>query len=199
MKPIRVIGSLALALWVGTASASITFDNVTIAGTLADGATFAVNGNTIDFTLPNAAVNADGPVSIGTIAITYDVISTEPLTANELVLSGDTEIFGAAQLVVSEVIENLNPIQIIGSFSDTFDSSTILPFSETIDFSVPATVFRVKKDFTLVAVTSPTPTPTSNAVITAVTLPSIRQVLVPEPASLVSLVLAAGFLWRRRI
>ena len=69
-----VVGSLLLAVagTVGSASAGVTFSNVTIGGSLSAGATFYTSGSDIDFIFPAATVgDTVDPVRSGNIVITY--------------------------------------------------------------------------------------------------------------------------------
>ncbi len=148
------LGLLAVPLLAGVASADVTFSNVNIYGTLVDGASYATNGNTIDFIFPDATVGdpTDPYLSYGTITITYEATSTAGAYADSLLLNVLGALSGSGLIYWNEVVVDLDTNQNLVKAGGILDSNDDLPLSETLNFSATSTHFKVKKTFFLSAI-----------------------------------------------
>ena len=125
------LGLLTVPLLAGIASADVTFSNVNIYGTLVDGASYATDGNTIDFIFPDATVGA---------------------YADSLLLNVLGALSGSGLIYWNEVVVDLDTNQNLVKAGGILDSNDDLPLSETLNFSATSTHFKVKKTFFLSAI-----------------------------------------------
>ncbi len=189
MRYIRTWALCALLASATAAQAAVTFSDVTIGGSLSAGSSFAVSGDDIDFTLPNAVVGDPvDPVRAGTITITFIAENPDGMDRDLLSILG--ALSGSGIIFFNEVVEDLVNPGIIASTNVVADENGDLPVTETIFFSRPSTRVKVKKTVVLAAID------TQEFDLASVTL--IEQKLIPEPASLGLLLLGGLAAFRRR-
>ncbi len=164
-----------------TAQAGIVFSNVTIEGTLAGGASFVTDADSIDFTFPNASVGDGFADRSGTLQVTFEALSDVALTQDQLDLSGT--VSGSGTIFINEVIEDLAGPTIIATLGDAIDEPSDLPYHADLNFSSAAVHIKVKKSFYLTA----TDTPATDVA----SIGQMNQTIVPEPATLALLGLGA--------
>ncbi len=152
----RFITSFGLASLLGlagSASAAITYSNISVSGSASSPRAVTQGANDIDFafTAPGGVVgDTVAPIRWGNIVITFDVLSTSgPITSDIASFLG--AVLGSGTITFNEVIEDNLTGQIIGSASRTVNVTNALPLSIPIDFTAPSTNFKVKKTFFLYA------------------------------------------------
>lgn len=172
-----------------TAQAGIVFSNVTINGTLAGGASFVTDADSIDFSFPNASVGDNLPSRSGTLQVTFEALSDVALSQDQLDLLG--AVSGSGTIFINEVIEDLTGPTIIATLGDAIDEPSDLPYHADLNFASAATHIKVKKSFYLTA--------SDTAGLDVASIGQMNQTIVPEPATLALLSLGglvAG--WARR-
>lgn len=172
-----------------TAQAGIVFSNVTINGTLAGGASFVTDADSIDFSFPNASVGDNLPSRSGTLQVTFEALSDVALSQDQLDLLG--AVSGSGTIFINEVIEDLAGPTIIATLGDAIDEPSDLPYHADLNFASAATHIKVKKSFYLTA--------SDTAGLDVASIGQMNQTIVPEPATLALLSLGglvAG--WARR-
>jgi hypothetical protein len=189
-----VSGSIMLAVagMVSTASAAITFSNITIDGSLAGGATFNVGpDNCIDFIFPAATVgDTVDPLRSGNIVITYEATGTGGDSFNSMLAVILGALSGSGQIFFNEIIEDLNGGGVIGSYNANITDNSQLPFYDTIQFSQSSTHIKVKKTIVLDAI--------DTAAFDLANVSLVEQCLIPTPGSAMLLGVAALPMLRRR-
>jgi hypothetical protein len=186
-----VIGLLAIAGTVGSASAGVIFSNVTIEGSLSSGASFFVGNGDIDFIFPAATVgDTVDPLRSGNIVITYEAQGTDGDSFNQMLAFILGALSGSGQIFFNEVIEDMNGGGVIGSYNANITDNSQLPFYDTIDFSQSSTHIKVKKTFVLDAI--------DTAAFDLANISLVEQRLIPTTGSAILLGVAALPMIRRR-
>lgn len=184
---------LTMALTAAVASADVTFSNVVIRGSLSTGATFATTPSDIDFSFPDAVVgDVVAPRRVGSIVITYEATSDDPVNQDQLALLAFGALSGSGTIYFNEVVEDLVNPGVIASYNVVLDANSQLPHVATLNFSRPSTHVKVKKTAILTAIDS-----IDQQIVDLASIALIEQRFVPEPAALV-LLLAGLPLLRRR-
>ena len=188
-----VTGSILLAVagMVGSASAGVTFSNVTIGGSLSAGATYNTGNGDIDFIFPAATVgDTVDPIRSGNIVITYEATGTDGDSFNSMLAFILGALSGSGQIFFNEVIEDLNGGGVIGSYNANITSNSQLPFYDTINFSKSSDHIKVKKTIVFDAI--------DTAAFDLANVSLVEQRLIPTPGSALLLGVAALPLARRR-
>lgn len=199
----RTFGRIALVcgamLSMSVAQATF-FTNFVFSGSLSAGISETNLGNSISFTIPNAAVGDPGLASTrsGGFTIQYDAFGGA-FTGDVIQINSTSlgAILGSGVIVFTEDIfaldNNGNELgSPIGHVTQILDAESP-SWSSTLNFSAPAENIRAKKSFTLLAPDSLDP-----AVVDYASVQLVNQNLVPEPASLAALGIGALALIRRR-
>ncbi len=188
-----VVGSILLAVagTVGSASAGVTFSNITISGSLSAGAVAIPGNGDIDFIFPAATVgDTVDPLRSGNIVITYEATGTDGDSFNSMLAFILGALSGSGQIFFNEVIEDLNGGGVIGSYSANITSNSQLPFYDTIDFSKSSNHIKVKKTIVFDGI--------DTAGFDMANVSLVEQRLIPTPGSALLLGVAALPLARRR-
>ena len=188
-----VTGSILLAIagMVGSASAGVTFSNVTIGGSLSAGASFNVSNSDIDFIFPAATVgDTVDPLRSGNIVITYEATGTDGDSFNSMLAFILGALSGSGQIFFNEVIEDMNGGGVIGSYNANLTDNSQLPFYDTINFSKSSDHIKVKKTFVLDAI--------DTAAFDLANISLVEQRLIPTPGSAMLLGVATLPMFRRR-
>lgn len=195
MKGAITLGLFSLPLMAGIAQADITFENVSITGSLVSGASYATGSNSIDFSFPDATVgDPTDPYRVaGTIIITYEATSTDGMVANQMLLSVLGALAGSGQIYFNEVIEDVDTATALATYNAVVDSNDELPLVATLDFAHAATHIKVKKTLFLTAVD----TDAFDFANVALIEQTIREIPTPGAASM-ALVAVGGLLSLRR-
>ena len=188
-----VTGSILLAIagMVGSASAGVTFSNVTIGGSLSAGASFNVSNSDIDFIFPAATVgDTVDPLRSGNIVITYEATGTDGDSFNSMLAFILGALSGSGQIFFNEIIEDLNGGGVIASYNANITDNSQLPFYDTINFSKSSDHIKVKKTFVLDAI--------DTAAFDLANISLVEQRLIPTPGSAILLGVATLPMFRRR-
>jgi len=152
----RTLASFGIAILmgvVGSASAAITYSNISVSGSVASPRTVTQGSNDIDFAFasPGGVVgDTVAPIRWGNIVITFDVLSTSgPITSDIASFLG--AVLGSGVIIFNEVIEDNITGAIIASANRTINVASGLPLTVPINFTAPSTNFKVKKTFFLYA------------------------------------------------
>lgn len=182
---------LAFAGLVGSASAGVTFSNITIGGSLSAGAVAIPGVADIDFIFPAATVgDSVDPLRSGNIVITYEATGNAGDSFNSMLAFLLGALSGSGQIFFNEIIEDLNGGGVIGAFSANISSNAQLPFYDTIPFSKTSDHVKIKKTIVFDGIDS--------AGFDLANLSLVEQRLIPTPGSAMLLGLAALPLARRR-
>jgi hypothetical protein len=180
---------MALALACG-AQAEVIFSNVVIEGTLVDGADYETGFMDIDFMFPDAVVGdpPDASQRWGNIIITFEAESDVPLDRDTLSILGALD--GSGIIFFNEVVEDYVVPGIIATHNALLDENSDLPYTADLLFDRTSTHVKVKKTFFLSALDTP------DLDLASVLL--VEQILVPEPGTLLTVVLIGLPALRRR-
>jgi hypothetical protein len=188
----RLIVCGVVAALAASADGAIVFDNVTIGGSLANGASFTTDANGIHFTFPDAQVGDPvDPLRSGNIVITYTAEATEGDTFTEMLLSVAGALSGSGMIFVNELVEDLNGGGVIGTYNTVLSDQSQMPLNVSFDFSQDSTHIKVKKTFVLAAV--------DTQALDLAEITGVDQIPTPGSASLLAGagIVAIGFRRRR--
>jgi hypothetical protein len=181
-----VVAALALALG---GQAEVIFSNVVIGGTLVDGASYETGFADIDFSFPDAVVgDPPDPRRFGNIIITFEAESDIPLDRDTLSILGALD--GSGVIYFNEVVEDHVIPGIIATHNALLDENSDLPYTADLLFERTSTRVKVKKTFFLSA------EDTADFDVASVLL--VEQKLLPEPSTLLTVVLIGLGVMRRR-
>ena len=180
---------MALTLACGV-QAEVIFSNVVIEGTLVDGATYDTGTWDIDFSFPDAVVGdpPEPPRRFGNIIITFEAQSELGLEYDTLSILGALD--GSGLIFFNEIIEDLVDPGIIATHNVVLDENSDLPYTTDLLFDRASTHVKVKKTFFLSA------EDTVDFDVASVLL--VEQKLVPEPTTLLAIMLIGLPVLRRR-
>lgn len=195
MKKTTLTLALVIAALAGTASsasAALTFSNVSVTGSVASPNSVATTATDIDFTFTSPGGLVGDPVApnrSGNIVITFNVSSDSGAITTDLasILGATT---GSGMIIFNEIVEDNNTGQILASVNLTINAQNPPPQSLPINFSSPSSNFKVKKTFFLYA------PDTQAADVAQVGL--VEQRFVPAPGALALLGLGGLVATRRR-
>lgn len=188
-KLLTTFSIMALSLGaVSAASANVTFSNVVIRGSLSAGASFNTGACDIDFIFPSASVGDNLPARIGNIVITYEATAVDAISQDQMLLAALGALSGSGTIYFNEVVEDLDNPGVIATYNVVLDSNSQLPHTATLNFSRPSTHVKVKKTLVLTAV--------DTEAFDLANVSLVEQRLIPEPASLLLLLLGLPLLRR---
>lgn len=192
MKSCAVLWIAAVLGAAGTASAAISYTNISVNGSAAAPGTVTQGVNDIDFAFssPGGVVgDTVAPVRIGNIIITFNVLSTSGAITSDIA-SFLGAISGSGVIIFNEVVEDNLTGQIIASVSRTINAANPPPVSIPIVFSTPSSNFKVKKSFFLYA--------PDTAGVDFAQIGLVEQRFVPSPGAVALLGLGGLVAVRRR-
>ncbi len=197
MKNATAIALLAVLSCAGAAQATMTFSDVLIGGSLSAGASANPGIDSIDFLFPAALVGDPvAPLRSGNLIVAFNVDDdTTPIAKDLLSLVAAPLLSGSGTVFVNETVEDMtdpNNPHVVATFNGVLDKNTQFPFNATLDFANATQHVRIKKTLVLTAADTP------DFDLADMTQMSQSFVHIPEPITVVGVVLGGLTLWRRR-